>query len=214
MRLAILISLCVLIFTFSIGSIVFYRSWKRNRYDTLIIEAATESGLHPALLKAIMDTRGHFTYYTRGSKGEVGLLQVPEDGVRDYKTLVKKDEEFEFGWVCINKAHPPHEPDMKDNLPRTCNICRSPLVPGEYYPKDNIMMGAWYLAQLKKKVEDATQGKVDDVIPLVTAAYCRTEATVREKTDNYRNPDLPPDLRNSISDVLDKFRRYKQKGLK
>ena len=63
-------------------------------------------------------------------------------------------------------------------------------------------------------MEEATRGRVDDVIPLVIAAYCRTEATVREKTDNYRNPNLPPDLRNSISDVLDKYHRYKQKGLK
>lgn len=214
MRLAILISVCVLIATFSIGSIILYRSWKKNRYDTLILEAATEHGLHPALLKALMDARGHFTYYTRGAKGEAGLLQVPQEGIREYKKTFHGNEDYDLGWVCLNKDHAPHDPVITYDLSRTCNICRSPLIRGEYYPKKNIEMGAWYLATLKASIEEATEPRGGDITPLVVAAYSLSEKTVRDATDNYTNPNLPPRIRNSIHDVLVKLARYKRKGLK
>jgi len=222
-RLAILISLCVLIVAFSIGSFFVYENWRNDRYDSLIIEAANKHHVHPALLKAIVAARARFTYYARGEKGEVGLMQVPQEGVTEYKEYKRQatnDSDWDFGWVCINKAHPPHDETIRHNLPGTCNICRTPLVRGECYPKENTEMGAWYLDKLKTKlmsgIQNATQESVEDdvLIPLVIAAYCLTEETVRKETDNYRNPVLPPRLRNSIQDVLDMHKRYKQKGLK
>ncbi|NQT84662.1 transglycosylase SLT domain-containing protein [bacterium] len=214
MRLAVLISLCVLIVAGSIGSLVFYANWNRDRYDPLIIEAATQYDLHPALLKAIIDVRGHFNYYAGGEKGEVGLLQVPQEGVRAYKTQVMKNPDYDFGWICINKAHPPHNKTIRQKLPGVCNICRTPLIRGELYPKKNIEVGAWYLAKLTSDIEKATGQNGKDVVPLVVAAYCLTEKTVREVTNDYGSLQLPTRLYSSIKDVLDVYRRYKRKGLK
>jgi hypothetical protein len=217
MRLAVLISLCVLIVAFAVGSILIYENWKKDRYDPLIIEAAYEHDLPPALLKAIIAVRGEFNYYTRGDKGEVGLLQVPSEGIREYKKVVMNNPDYDFGWVCINKAYPPHDRTLVHRLPGVCNICRSPLIRGECYPKRNIEVGAWYLAHLKERSETAIQAtdqSVRDVIPLVVAAYCLTEKTVLDGTDGYRNPQLPPRLRDSIEDILEMYRRYKRKGLR
>jgi soluble lytic murein transglycosylase-like protein len=214
MRLAILISICVLLVAFSVGSLVVYENWRKERYDPLIIEAANQHHLHPALLKAIMDARGRFRYYARGERGEIGLLQVPQEGIARYKSEIMNDPDYDFGWVCINKGHPPHDETIRQNLPGTCNICRSPLIRGELYPKKNIEVGAWYLARLKSDIEQAARGKAGDVIPLVIAAYCLTDQTVRNVTDNYSDPVLPPRLRNPVRDVLDKYQRYKRKGLK
>ncbi len=217
MRLAILISLCVLIIAFSIGSVVVYENWRRDRYDPLIIEAATKHHVHPALLKAIADVRGRFNYRAKGEKGEIGLLQVPHDGVTEYETQVMKDPAYDFGWVCVNKAHPPHKA-IKYELARVCNICRTPLIRGECYPEQNIEIGAWYLAELtnrlKADVKKATGQAVEEenVIPFLIAAYCLSEKTVRDATRDYRDP-LPQGLHSSIRDVLDAYDRYKRKGL-
>lgn len=210
MRLAIVISLCALIVAFSTGSLLVYENWRKDRYDPLIVEAASRHDLSPALLKAIIDTRSRFNYDTRGERGEVGLMQVPQEGVARYKTVVMENPEYDFGWVCINKAHPPHDESIRHNLFGTCNICRTLLIRGECYPKQNIQMGAWYLARLKAEIEKATQRGGDDAIRFVVAAYCLTEKTVRRVTDNYRNPVFPP----LIEEVLDAYERYKRKGLR
>jgi len=213
MRLAILISFCVLIIAFFVGSLVVYEDWRKDRYDPLIIEAAYQHHLPPALLKAIIAARARFKYYAKGEKGEIGLLQVPQEGVADYKRAIHAPD-FDFGWVCINKAHPPHDKTLRQRFPGVCTICRSPLVRGECYPRENIEMGAWYLAKLKSDIEKQIPGSSADPIPLVVAAYCLTERAVRERTDNYRTPVLPPRLRSSIEDILDIYERYKRKGLK
>ena len=215
MRLAILISVCVLIVAFSIGSFFSYENWRTHRYDGLLVEAAVKHGLPFALLKAVADARGHFNYYTMGENGEVGLLQAPQEGVAEYKTEVKKNPDYEFGYVCINKEHRPHSREgIIQSVRGVCNICRTRLVPGLWHPKDNVDIGAWYLAKLKKEIEEGAKNKVGDVTPLLVAAYCLTERSVREATDNYQNPDLPPRLRSSIKDVLDKYARYRRKALK
>lgn len=70
MRLAVLISLSVLIVAFSIGSFFTYDNWRTHRYDGLLVEAAVKHGLPFALLKALADARGHFDYYTMGENGK------------------------------------------------------------------------------------------------------------------------------------------------
>ena len=212
MRLAILISICVVIVALSVVSFLTYENWRTHRYDHLIKEAAVDHRLPPGLLKAIMDARGHFNYYTMGEKGEVGLLQVPQEGVADYKKA-KLSLDYEFGYVCINQAYPPHK-GIKQNVRGPCNICKSQLIPEMWYPRQNVEAGAWYLAKLKADIEGAdSSGKRDleDAIPLMLAAYCLTDKNVRAATDNFRNPVLPPGLRNSIRDILEKYERYRQR---
>jgi hypothetical protein len=212
MRLAILISICVVIVALSVVSFLTYENWRTHRYDHLIMEAAVDHQLPPGLLKAIMDARGHFNYYTMGEKGEVGLLQVPQEGVAEYKKA-KLSPEYEFGYVCINKAYPPHT-GIKQNVRGPCNICKSRLIPEMWYPRQNVEVGAWYLAKLKADIEGADgSGKrnLEEAIPLMVAAYCLTDKNVRVATDNFRNPVLPPGLRNSIRDILEKYERYRQR---
>ncbi len=208
MRLAVLISLCVLILAFSIGSFFAYEDWRVSRYDKLLMDAAYRHNVPPSLLKAIMDARGRFNYYTMGEKGEAGLLQVPQEGVMAYKEAVRPKEDFEY--VCINRAHRPHA-GIKYPVRGLCNICKSRLIQELWYPKENIEIGAWYLAMLKRDIEKAVQGNTQEVIPLVLAAYCLTEKSVREATDDYRNPVLPPRLRASIKDILVKWARYRER---
>jgi hypothetical protein len=210
MRLAILISLCVIIVAFSIGSFLTYENWRTHRYDGLIMEKAVKYKLPPALLKAIVDARGHFDYYTMGEKGEVGLLQVPQEGVLQYKEA-NRPAKYEFGYVCINKAHKPHT-GITYPVRGVCNICRSRLIPELWYPEQNIEIGAWYLAKLKSDIEGTGGGKQvnpNDVIPLVVAAYCLTENSVRSATNNYRNATLPARLRGSVTDILDEYEKYR-----
>ena len=193
-------------------SLVAYYNWRAHRYDHLIMEAAVDNGLPPALLKAVMHARGHFDYYTMGEKGEVGLLQVPQEGVAEYRKA-KLGEDYEFGYVCINKAYPPHT-GIKYSVRGLCNICKSRLIPELWYPEQNIEIGAWYLAKLKADIEVAggsPKRDLEEVIPLVVAAYCLTDKNVRAATDNFRNPDLPPKLLNSIHDILEKYERYRQR---
>jgi len=213
MRLAILISICVVIVALSVVSFLTYENWRTHRYDHLIMEAAVKHGLPVGLLKGIMDARGRFNYYTMGEKGEVGLLQVPQEGVAEYKNA-KLSANYKFGYVCINKAYPPHTGEIKQDVSGPCNICKSRLIPEMWYPEQNVEVGAWYLAKLKADIEGADRsGKRDleDAIPLMVAAYCLTDKNVRAATDNFRNPVLPPGLRNSIRDILEKYERYRQR---
>ncbi len=212
MRLAILISLCVIIVAFSIGSFLAYENWRTHRYDQLIMDEAVNNQLPPALLKAIMDARGKFNYYTMGEKGEVGLLQVPQEGVAQYKAA-NRPAGYEFGYVCINKAYKPHT-GITYSVRGVCNICKSQLIPELWYPKENIKIGAWYLAKLKKDIEDIKgndQLSLDDVVPLIVAAYCLTETSVRKVTNDYQTNTLPPRLRNSVQDILDKYEKYRRR---
>lgn len=212
MRLAILISICVVIAALSVVSLVTYHNWRAHRYDHLIMEAAVEHQLPPALLKAIMHARGRFNYYAMGEKGEAGLLQVPQEGVAEYKKA-KLGADSEFGYVCINKAYPPHT-GIKYSVRGLCNICKSRLIPELWYPEQNIEIGAWYLAKLKTDIEGAAGGTkrdLDDIVPLMVAAYCLTDKNVRAATDDFRHLELPPKLRNSIQDILQKYERYRQR---
>jgi len=200
-----------MVLSFSVGSFLTYENWRTHRYDQLIMDKAVWYQLPPALLKAIVDARAHFNYYTMGENGEVGLLQVPQEGVTQYKEA-KPPPRSEFGYVCMNKAYPPHK-GIKHSVGGVCNICKSRLIPELWYPETNIDIGAWYLAKLKKDIENAraeTEVNLRKLIPLVVAAYCLTEKSVESATRDYQST-LPPRLRNSVKDVLDKYEKYRRR---
>ena len=61
------------------------------RYDRLIVKYGRKNGVHPALLKAVIWKESRFDKKSRGSKGEIGLMQIlPEGAVKDW------ENEFHF----------------------------------------------------------------------------------------------------------------------
>ena len=62
-----------------------------SRYDRLIVGFERKNGVHPALLKAVIWKESNFDRKSRGSKGEIGLMQILPDGaVKDW------ENEFHF----------------------------------------------------------------------------------------------------------------------
>jgi soluble lytic murein transglycosylase len=53
-----------------------YRNWRERRFDPLIIAAAQRYGVEPALVKAVVWRESGFNPKARGSKEELGLMQI------------------------------------------------------------------------------------------------------------------------------------------
>lgn len=53
-----------------------WRSHHEDQYDPLILSAAAENGCDPSLVKAVAWRESKLNPNTRGSKGEVGLMQI------------------------------------------------------------------------------------------------------------------------------------------
>lgn len=53
-----------------------YRGWKESSQDVFILAAASRYQIHPALIKAVVWRESGFDPKARGSKGELGLMQL------------------------------------------------------------------------------------------------------------------------------------------
>ncbi len=53
-----------------------YRGWKESSQDAFILAAASRYQVHPALIKAVVWRESGFDPNARGSKGELGLMQL------------------------------------------------------------------------------------------------------------------------------------------
>ena len=68
-------------------AVLFYWRFRReHRFDGIIRAAATEYGLPPALVKAVVWRESRFDPTVRGSAGEIGLMQVMEDAALEWAT--------------------------------------------------------------------------------------------------------------------------------
>ncbi len=64
---------------------------KETRYDKIIINAAKRNGIDPCLLKAVIWRESKFQVKCKGSKGEIGLMQIMENAtVRDWEKATNK----------------------------------------------------------------------------------------------------------------------------
>jgi soluble lytic murein transglycosylase len=52
------------------------RTWREDSHDPVILAAAARHGVHPALIKAVVWRESKFNPNVRGSKGEIGLMQI------------------------------------------------------------------------------------------------------------------------------------------
>lgn len=50
--------------------------WRENSQDRFILTAASRYGLHPALIKAVVWRESGFDPFAKGTKGELGLMQI------------------------------------------------------------------------------------------------------------------------------------------
>jgi soluble lytic murein transglycosylase len=68
------------------GSFFLNYADRSSRYDKLIVNAGRRNGVYPPLLKAVIWKESRFDASARGSKGEIGLMQVmPQSAVKDWE---------------------------------------------------------------------------------------------------------------------------------
>ena len=73
------------------GSFFFNYADRSSRYDKMIVAAGRRNGVYPPLLKAVIWKESRFDASARGSKGEIGLMQVmPQSAVKDWETAFRR----------------------------------------------------------------------------------------------------------------------------
>jgi soluble lytic murein transglycosylase len=77
-----------------------YRTWREDSQDDVILAAAARYNVEPALIKAVVWRESRFNPDVRGSKGEVGLMQIMKATAEDWskaesRTLVFHTELFD-----------------------------------------------------------------------------------------------------------------------
>ena len=64
---------------------------RSSRYDKMIVAAGRRNGVYPPLLKAVIWKESRFDASARGSKGEIGLMQVmPQSAVKDWERTFQR----------------------------------------------------------------------------------------------------------------------------
>ena len=64
---------------------------RSTRYDKMIVAAGRRNGVYPPLLKAVIWKESRFDASARGSKGEIGLMQVmPSSAVKDWEKAFQR----------------------------------------------------------------------------------------------------------------------------
>ncbi len=64
---------------------------RSSRYDKMIVAAGRRNGVYPPLLKAVIWKESRFDATARGSKGEIGLMQVmPSTAVKDWENTFQR----------------------------------------------------------------------------------------------------------------------------
>lgn len=61
-----------------------YSLWRDHRFDGVILAAARRYGVEPALVKAVVWQESRFDPGARGSRQELGLMQIREAAARDW----------------------------------------------------------------------------------------------------------------------------------
>jgi soluble lytic murein transglycosylase len=61
-----------------------WRGWRERNYDALILAAARQYSVDPALVKAVVWRESRFDSRARGRKGEIGLMQIREEAAQEW----------------------------------------------------------------------------------------------------------------------------------
>jgi soluble lytic murein transglycosylase len=68
---------------------------KERRYDTHILRAATDYGVDPALVKALVWRESKFNPKARGKAGEIGLMQIRSLPAQEWARAEKRQRAFD-----------------------------------------------------------------------------------------------------------------------
>jgi soluble lytic murein transglycosylase len=66
-----------------------YYEWRDHRFDAVILSAAQRYGVEPALVKAVVWRESRFNPDARGSRREIGLMQIREAAAREWAQAEK-----------------------------------------------------------------------------------------------------------------------------
>ncbi len=177
MRLALLIVLAAAVVAGAAGSYYHFQSWRESRYDDLIIEAAKDHNVDPALVKALVKARSDFNPGARGEGDSRGLMLVPPEVASAYLLAHGRES---WGYICPNwrfRNHDPRKPErFTSDTPTQCAVCKAPLIEELSDPATNIEVGCWYLGRESRYdkliVETARRYDVD---PLLVKALIKVQ---------------------------------------
>ena len=74
--LVAVLSVFCMIGVWNAGSFLFSFFGRESNYDTIILQAGIRNGVDPRLIKAVIWRESKFNARARGTKGEVGLMQI------------------------------------------------------------------------------------------------------------------------------------------
>lgn len=77
--LVVLLTALALVMVFGIS-----RYQRSHAYDDIIAKAAASHGLDPKLIRTVIWRESGFKYNCRGSRGEIGLMQVTENAAKEW----------------------------------------------------------------------------------------------------------------------------------
>src|ERR1041385_6699888 len=77
------------------GGFWFWERWRENRFDPQIVAAAQKYQVPPELVKSVIWRESRFHPDSRGTRGELGLMQVREPAAREW-AAAEKIEAFQF----------------------------------------------------------------------------------------------------------------------
>jgi len=66
-----------------------YRQWRDHRFDVVILAAAQQYGVEPALVKAVVWRESGFDAQARGKAGEIGLMQIRDAAAQEWAMAEK-----------------------------------------------------------------------------------------------------------------------------
>lgn len=148
MRLALLIVLAAAVVTGAAGSYYHFLSWREHRYDDVIIEAAKDHDVDPALVKALVKARSNFNPAARGEGDSRGLLLVPPEVGSAYLLAHGRES---WRYICPNRRfrnHDSRKPEQfTSDTASPCAACTARLIEELSDPATNIEVGCWHLGR-------------------------------------------------------------------
>ncbi|MDX6693894.1 MAG: soluble lytic murein transglycosylase [Blastocatellia bacterium] len=185
----LVIALVVLIVLAVVGAYYFNQYWI-HRYDAMIARQASIYRLDPDLVWSIIYEETYFSPWKKGSKGEVGLMQVTpavgrewaaETGMRDLARQMERDPQ---------------------------SVLRD--------PEKNIQIGCWYLEKLYEEFRDLPGVEARMVAgynagPSRAVEWNQTEEGAQPLTvEQFVGRIDIPSTRAYVTSILERYRKLKQ----
>jgi len=199
MKFYLLVGLAALIVVASIASVIIYKHWYQHRFDDLIAEKAARYKLPQALIKAII--------YTRDKREErIGLMGLPQPVYEGYQEAMMTRP---YGFVCRNRNKPPHKKEMY-NRRESCPICGAIYIQEFLHHEMNVEIGAWYLAYLRREINQKMTIESSITLNLALFAYLFDWETLMLRTTNLTDLFVADELaREEIyAKVLRRWAKY------